>query len=81
MNPVNPETTVTPLVSVTALPARVKLLAENWIEANNMPVMSLFVLVCVVPEKISAPPFVGATPPAQLAGLLQLLFPPRPFQV
>jgi hypothetical protein len=46
-----------------------------------MPVRLLFVLVCVVPEKISAAPLVGAEPVDQFAPVLQKLFPPPPVQV
>jgi hypothetical protein len=75
------ESTVTPLVSVIALPASAKLPAANSIDANDMPVRSLLLLVFVVPEKMSADPLVGAMPVDQFAPVLQLLLLPPPVHV
>ena len=80
--PLTPELTVRPLVSTMLLPARVKLLLANVMDANDVPeVMLLVVLVSVDPEKTKAAPVVGTESVDQLAAVFQYPFPPPPVHV
>ena len=75
---------VAPPVRVIALPDKVKEPAPlaNAMDAKLVPAAKLLVgAKRVDPAKTNTSPATGATPPTQLAAVVQLLSPPPPFQV